>query len=189
MAGVEEPLKEFAEGLSAMTYLGFFFGGEFGEGLVQGRKEEERIVAEAVRSTRVAEDDAWSFTAEGGYGLSIFGEGDGADESSSALHGGNVFEVVQKLGVIFGVGGVGVTRGSGVACRDDAGESVKGIDFKAGVVGENGFAVGMQAVKLGFLLGVAFEGGRIFFDGWQRFEIRNGFDTNGEGRGRSFEVA
>ena len=50
----------------------------------------------------------------------------------------------------------------GVAGGADAGCSVEGVDFEAGVVGDDDFAGGVVGVVDGLEAGVAFEGGFVF---------------------------
>ncbi len=58
---------------------------------------------------------------------------------------------------------VGVTGGA------DAGGSVEGVDFEAGVVGDDDLAGGVVGVVEGFEAGVAFEGRFVFGGGWDFF--------------------
>ena len=53
----------------------------------------------------------------------------------------------------------------GVAGGADAGGSVEGVDFEAGVVGDDDLAGGVVGVVDGFEAGVAFEGGFVFGGG------------------------
>ena len=53
----------------------------------------------------------------------------------------------------------------GEAGGADAGGSVEGVDFEAGVVGDDDFAGGVVGVVDGFEAGVAFEGGLVFGGG------------------------
>ena len=53
----------------------------------------------------------------------------------------------------------------GEAGGADAGGSVEGVDFEAGVVGDDDFAGGVAGVVDGFVAGVAFEGGFVFVGG------------------------
>ena len=49
----------------------------------------------------------------------------------------------------------------GVAGGADAGGSVEGVDFEAGVVGDDDLVGGVEGVVDGFEAGVAFEGGFV----------------------------
>ena len=54
----------------------------------------------------------------------------------------------------------------GEAGGADAGCSVEGVDFEAGVVGDDDFAGGVAGVVDGLVAGIAFEGGLVFW--WDR---------------------
>ncbi len=59
----------------------------------------------------------------------------------------------------------------GVAGGADAGGSVEGVDFEAGVVGDDDLVGGVVGVVDGLEAGVAFEGGFVFGGGGDFFEV------------------
>ena len=73
------------------------------------------------------------------------------------------------LSVVFGWVEVLVVGEAGGA---DAGGSVEGVYFEAGVVGDNDLAGGAAGVVDGFEAGVAFEGGFVFCGGGDFFYAR-----------------
>lgn len=110
-----------------------------------------------------------------------------------ALHDAiHAFEQVEIVALVrCGCGGqyeAGILRVAGGA---DAWFAVEGIDFEAGVVGEDA-ALDVEAVVLGFETGIASEGGLIFFGSGDGWEVGQRLDQNaavGRGDGEVAELA
>src|SRR5208337_1818513 len=156
------PVKELAERVAAMTVLGFLFGGEFGEGFFDLRKEKQRVIAEAVGSPRGVKDDALSLALKRRQGVAIAGDGNHADEAAGTVFVGDIVQLAQQTGVVglvIGVSGVfgDVMFVGGIARGADTWRALQGVNFKARVVGDHQLAFAVMAVVFGLLASVCVE--------------------------------
>ena len=168
---------------------------DFGHGALEGRQVEERIVAEAASAARGLEDES----IDGAFGrLDDFtvecGDQDAAI-TGGALVGrdfGEALEqddVVPDVGVVVGIGRVDETGVGCIASGTDAGSAIEGVDFEAGVVGEDELAGGETRVIDGFDSGVGEEGVAVFFGGWDVVGSGQRVNKDGVGVGGGAEVA
>ena len=139
---------------------------------------EERVVAEAVGAAWGDEDLAFDGAVADGEDMAVAGGGEDAVVAGGALGEGDAGEEGEKVEVVAVICGqrreavVGWLGGFGwvevvvvgEAGGADAGCSVEGVHFEAGVVGYDDLAGGVVGVVEGFEAGVAFEGGFVF--GW-----------------------
>ncbi len=94
------------ERFSAVAVLGFLFGRQFRESLLDRRKVEERVVAKSVRSARDVQQDAFSLAAKNRQRVSVPGRGNDAYKTSAALFWGNFSQLANQarvVGLIVGV--------------------------------------------------------------------------------------
>ena len=94
--------EEGAEGVASMRELPFVFAGEFGEGEVEGRDEEEGVVAEAVGAAGMVEELAFDGAVGAEEDAAVAGEGQGADEAGGS--GELVLHEVEEESVVALVG-------------------------------------------------------------------------------------
>ena len=80
-----------------MAIFGFLFRAQFGEGLFNGRKIEQRIVSEAVGTARTIENQAFGLALEDGERLAVARGGNPADKACRALLGWNRLYVADEL--------------------------------------------------------------------------------------------
>src|ERR1019366_1642461 len=98
------PLQKLAEGRPAMAVLGLFFGGEFGEGLVDLGKEKQWIVAESVATARRVQNNAFGLAMKRCQGVSVARHGDHAHEAAAAVLVRNIVKFAQQPCVVSLVG-------------------------------------------------------------------------------------
>ena len=133
----------------------------FRHGESELRKEEEGIVSEAAGSARGGENFAIDETFGGQQHLAVSGEGERAAVAGGAE--GDTAQAGQEVEIIAGVDGdlAGATgdiaRILGKARGAYAGFASQGVDFEAGIVGEDE-SRGEAAVVLRLETGVAGEG-------------------------------
>src|ERR1700690_2840698 len=94
------PFQEGAKSGAAMAVFSFFFGAQLGKGLADLRKIKERIVAEAVRTTRGMKNDAFRFSVEGLQSVTVAGSGDHADKPPGTVFVGNIVQFAQQPCVV-----------------------------------------------------------------------------------------
>ena len=94
------PFEKQAEGVSAMAVSGLLFRGEFGEGLLDLGKKEQRIVAETIGPARRVQDDAFGFAVECCQSVSIARHGNHSNEAASAVLVGNIVQFAQQSSVV-----------------------------------------------------------------------------------------
>lgn len=147
----------FGEGFCAMGDLVFDARGELGEGLGEAIGDEEGVVSEAAGAASFVEEG----TSADAFGEPVLSGGgdecDGAMELGRARGGGG--EIGEEFGIVGGI----VAMGARIACREDAGFSMEGIDFEAGVIGD-GPVTGECGEGLGLEEGIFGEGGARFLD-------------------------
>jgi hypothetical protein len=160
------------EGAGAVAELVFGFGRELAEGFAEAVGNEDGVVAEAAVAFFFVGDDAFDGTAGGGEEFAIEGEDHDAAEAAGAFFAADVFggEFGEEFLAVLGVGGIF----AGVAGGEDAGGAVEGVDFEAGVVGED-----EGAGREGFIGGEGFDGG-VGFEGIAVFDGRGDFGVGGE---------
>src|SRR5271165_41679 len=83
------PRQERTKRYAAMAVARLFFRSQFGEGLLNGRKEEQWIVAEAVCAARRVEDETFGGTAKGPDCVPVAGGGQQANEPGGAFFRGD----------------------------------------------------------------------------------------------------
>jgi hypothetical protein len=131
-------------------------------------EEEKRVVAETYGAARCGENFAFDAAIRNFEDLAIAGRGEDTVVACCSFRVGSVAEGPKKAKVVaFVSGSVGWGREMeiiGVACGADAGCSVEGVNFEAGVVGDDDFAGCAEGIVDGFEACVAFEGGLVF--GW-----------------------
>src|SRR5260370_1789785 len=173
-----EGVEECGEGSTSVAEGELGLDVELGHGLVLFGEVEERVVAEALGAAWRGENFAFDGAVADGEDFAVASGGEDAVVAGGALGEGNAgeegeeVEVVavvcgQRRGVLVGwLGGFGWVEVVvvGEAGGADAGGSVEGVDFEAGVVGDDDRAGGVAGVVDGFVAGVAFEGGFVF--GW-----------------------
>ena len=150
---------------------------------MNGRKIEERVVAESVRAARGIEKHAFGLAAKYIQGLTVAGGGDHAYKSGGAIFRGNLSEFANQarvVGLVVGVISDQVRLVGGITGRVDAGSAAQRIHFEAGVVGENDFSWGISAVVFGFLAGIGFEGETVLDGGGNGSEIRQRLDRDSQ---------
>jgi len=137
-----------------VTVARFFFRREFGESLLDLRKIEHGVVAESAGTLEVIENAALGDSAKRCQRQTIAGGGDYTHEASRALFGRNALEFAKNariVGIIIGVG-IGLVRLVGcVAGGMNTGSAMEGVNFKAGIVGDDDLSGQGQAVLLGSL--------------------------------------
>jgi len=107
--------EERAEGVAAVGELPLLGAGDFGEGEVEGRDEEEGIVAEAVGASGGGEELAFGVALGAKEDLAVAGEGEVADEAGGAV--GLVAHEVEEEGVVAVIPGALKYRGLSTALR------------------------------------------------------------------------
>ena len=111
---------------------------ELGHGFVLGGEVEERVVAEAFGAAGGGEDFAFDGSVADGEDLTVARGGENAVVAGAALGERDVGEVGDEVEVVALVCGcvrwIGEVMIVGVAGGADAGGSVEGVDFEAGVV-------------------------------------------------------
>src|ERR1017187_9578877 len=167
------PREERPKRRASVAVEGFLLGGQFGEGLGDLGEVEQRVIAEAVRAARRAQENPFGFALISGQGVAVAGHGDNADEPASAVFVRNVMQFAQEARVIGFV--IGVWRMLGcvalvgrIACGANPWSAAQRTDFQTRVVGDYQLAIGVFAVLLGLLACVGFEGQAIFDDTGQR---------------------
>ena len=172
-------------------------GGEvdLGHCAVEGGEIEERVVAETAGAAGRFEDESFDCSMRGVEGQAVAGGDKDTAITGGALGQGHAGEVLQKdhvvpdVGVVVGVGGVGEAGIGGKTGGADAGRAAEGIDFEAGVVGEDKLARGAAGVVAGLESGVGGEGGAVFFRGGNGGETGQGLDVDGMSLGCGAEVS
>src|ERR1022692_3236007 len=167
------PCEERPERRASVAVERFLLGAQFGEGLADLGEVEQRVIAETVRASRRAQENAFGFALKAGQCMAVAGHGDNADEPASAVFVRNVVQFAQEarvIGFVIGVWGMlwCVALVGSIACGADPWSAAKRIDFQARVVGDYQLAFGVFAVVLGLLARVGFEGQAIFDDTGQR---------------------
>ena len=170
---------------------------ELGHGAVECWEIEEGVEAETGGAARGGED----FSVYGAVG---FGEDfcvAGCDEDAAVTGGAGIRglgEGVEEAEVVADVWieRSGVRRALEVhvfcvAGGADTGGKVEGVDFEAGVVGQDDLAGCVGSVVEGLEAGVAGEGGLVFFWGGDVLEVGQGGegDAGGGGGGEVAELA
>src|ERR1700679_3784500 len=141
---LEEGFEEGREGSATVAEAELGLGVEFGHGFFVIGKVEERVVTEAAGAAWGGQD----FTFDGSVGdaedFSVAGCGEDAVVAGCGLLDREFAEGLLEEEI---VAGVGCCRGwagelvvPGIAGGTDAGGSVEGVDFEAGVVGEDDLA-------------------------------------------------
>jgi hypothetical protein len=159
-----EGVEERGEGSAAMAEGEFGFDVEFGHGLVLIGQVEEGIVAETAGATRGGEDFAFDGAMADAEDLSVADCCEDAVIAGCWISVGDFAEGFEEAEVVALVGCSNAEEVFvfGVAGGADAGCSIEGVDFEAGVVGDDDFAGSVMGVVDGFEAGVAFEGGFVF---------------------------
>jgi hypothetical protein len=163
--------EERTEGIASMGEVPFLFTPDFGEGEAEGGNEEKRVVTKAIGAAGLVEylafDDA--FGAEEDF--AVAGEGEGADETCGAGcvgESGEEGEEAEVVASVFATGGGVEVEVVGEAGGAYAGVATEGVDFEAGIVGEDEAVGGEEGVGAGLDLGIAHEGVGVF-DGLGHF--------------------
>lgn len=166
-----EVLAQLGNGAGAVAD-GVFLGlAEFGEGAVVAGGLEDGVVAEAVVTAWLFGDVAFHGAAEDADGFALLGQGEDADEAggggraalqaAAGLKTRPPGKLGEEFGDVVGVGGVF----AGVAGGMHAGGAAEGVDFEAGVVGDDEAARQKTGGGEGFQCGVFLEGAAGFVDG------------------------
>src|ERR1039458_3220326 len=134
------PREERPKRRASVAVEGFLVGGQFGEGLGDLGEVEQRVIAEAVRASRRAQENPFGFALKGGQGVAVAGHGDNTDEPASAVFVRNVVQFAQEARVIGFVIGVWrmlwrVALVGRIACGANPWSAAKRIDFQTRVVG------------------------------------------------------
>src|SRR2546422_998460 len=105
--------EELAKRFAAVAVKILFLRGEFGKCHAEGREEENRIVAEALRAARRFEQFPLNAVGDDGQNLSRASQSDDADKMRFAIPAGLAAHFHEQFGDAFRVAGVftGVTRG------------------------------------------------------------------------------
>src|ERR1035438_574577 len=79
------PREERPKRRASVAVEGFLLGGQFGEGLADLGEVEQRVIAETVRASRRAQENAFGLALKAGQCMAVAGHGDNADEPASAV--------------------------------------------------------------------------------------------------------
>src|SRR5690348_2573921 len=167
------PVEKLTECRAAMAVMRLFLGAQFRKGLVDARKVEQRIVSKAVAPAWCVQNDPFGRAPKYSQGFAIARRCQYADEASGAFLRRNLRQFAEYTGVIGLIVSVGVGQMrfvSSVARGVHSRGPMQGIDFQSGIVGDHNFFGSGQAVFLGFLPGVLFEGLAVFYGRGQRCE-------------------
>lgn len=134
---VNEPVGEFLHCLCSMAYLILDFLSKFREALVVAVRDEDRVIAEALRAMLLMSYAAFHDALE-----TIFARADGIaafhlDERDHGAETRLAVSVVAKLGEQFPHVGLAVVVGAiCVACRVNPWFTIERINLKPSVIGE-----------------------------------------------------
>ena len=168
---------------------------DFGHGVLEFGQIEERVVAEAARAARRFEDESFDRAVCCIEGLAIAGGDEDAVVAGGALgcwNAGEALEqdhVVPDVGVVVGIWRVDEAGIGGETGGANAGRSVEGVDFEAGVIGEDEVIRCETGVVDSLEGSVGPEGGAAFFRGGNGDQAGQRFDEDVVGSGGGGEVA
>jgi len=175
-----------------MAVKGFFFGTEFGEGLLDLREIEHGIVAKSAVTTEMVENAALGDSAKRGQHSAIFCGCDHTNEPTRSLCFWNPSEFTEHarvIGIIVRVSPGFVRFIGGIAGGVHSGSAIQGIDLKTRVIRQHDLPGRGETVLLSFLARIFFEGCSIFDDSRQRRELRNPRNCDAMRAGGSGKVA
>jgi len=187
--------KQRCEGAAAMAEGELRLEVDLGHGAVELGQVKEGIVAEAAGAPRCVQDHAFDDTIRGVRRFAVARGDQNATVSGGALWWRKGVKALKKdnvvpdIGVVVGVGRVDKSGIGGEAGRAHSWRAGEGVDFKAGVVGENELAGQIPGIVNGFERGVFGKGFAVFFGRVDVGEIGEGIDGNGVRFGGGAEVA
>jgi hypothetical protein len=168
----EKKAEECGEGAATVAEGELGSNVELCHGLVLVGEKEERIIAEAVGASWRGYDLSFDGAVADAENVSVAGCGEDAVVTGFRILDGDFAKGVEEVEVVALVCGcfagereVLIYLGQvifGVASGANAGGSVEGVYFEAGVVGYDDLAGGVVGVEDGFEAGVALESGFVF---------------------------
>ena len=105
---------------------------QLGDGLRRAFGEEERVVAESMRTAGRLEDASWAYPLHDQRRPVVFDQGEDAAKSRASPFGGETLKLFEKPRVVRRVVGVGPRE----PCRRHARGAVQRVDLESGVVAD-----------------------------------------------------
>ncbi len=110
----------------------FFFGRHLSRGAALLDHVKQGVITKPILALWAESDSALDGGLSSGDNLALVSQAHGTNKPGGAPLVGNVFKLVQELGIIAVIVGVW----PGVAGREDAGPTIKGIYQQTGIIGE-----------------------------------------------------